>query len=166
MKFKILGFLVVAAVVISGVLLETDVLVEPAHKVEYAKVPPVKSFLPAPAATDALASPQSSTTVATQPPAIVSNKCDVVACADAYKTFRASDCTYEASAGTRQLCTKGVLSDQATAQAVLNARPDTSGSAAGAPQCNVAACTAAYHSFTAADCTYQPTNGPRQFCRK
>lgn len=32
--------------------------------------------------------------------------------------------------------------------------------------CNVAACTTAYRSFTASDCTYQPTEGPRKLCTK
>src|SRR5262245_58942569 len=32
--------------------------------------------------------------------------------------------------------------------------------------CNVDACFAAYRSFNAADCTYQPTNGPRRLCTK
>jgi len=35
-----------------------------------------------------------------------------------------------------------------------------------AVRCNVDACTAAYRSFTSADCTYQPTNGPRRLCTK
>jgi len=34
------------------------------------------------------------------------------------------------------------------------------------PICNIEACTAAYHSFTASDCTYQPSNGPRRLCTK
>jgi hypothetical protein len=34
-------------------------------------------------------------------------KCDVTACTEAYRTFRASDCTYMPSAGVRRLCTKG-----------------------------------------------------------
>jgi BA14K-like protein len=33
-------------------------------------------------------------------------------------------------------------------------------------RCNVSACTAAYRSFTPADCTYQPSNGPRRLCTK
>jgi hypothetical protein len=33
--------------------------------------------------------------------------CDVTACAAAYRTFRASDCTYMPSFGERRLCTKG-----------------------------------------------------------
>ena len=34
------------------------------------------------------------------------------------------------------------------------------------PACNVAVCAAAYRSFTAADCTYQPGDGPRRLCTK
>ena len=61
--------------------------------------------------------------------------------------------------------------------------PETSGSApaneaqasAPAPQpaaqqtsnhCDVQACASAYHSFNAADCTYQPFEGPRRICTK
>jgi len=32
--------------------------------------------------------------------------------------------------------------------------------------CNVNACTSAYRSFRAADCTYQPSDGPRRLCSK
>lgn len=32
--------------------------------------------------------------------------------------------------------------------------------------CNVSACEAAYRSFRASDCTYQPNNGPRRLCKK
>jgi len=34
-------------------------------------------------------------------------KCDVDACADAYRSFRTSDCTYQPIGGPRRLCTKG-----------------------------------------------------------
>jgi BA14K-like protein len=34
-------------------------------------------------------------------------KCDVAACAAAYRSFRESDCTYMPNAGVRRLCTKG-----------------------------------------------------------
>jgi BA14K-like protein len=34
------------------------------------------------------------------------------------------------------------------------------------PKCDVAACSAAYHSFRASDCTWQPFDGPRRFCDK
>jgi hypothetical protein len=35
-----------------------------------------------------------------------------------------------------------------------------------AQACNVQACEAAYRSFTASDCTYQPFDGPRRLCTK
>jgi hypothetical protein len=35
-----------------------------------------------------------------------SNRCDVPACAGAYKSFRASDCTYQSFEGPRRVCTK------------------------------------------------------------
>jgi BA14K-like protein len=39
--------------------------------------------------------------------------------------------------------------------------------AAGAPpKCDVDACAAAYHSFTASDCTYMPSAGVRRLCTK
>jgi len=34
------------------------------------------------------------------------------------------------------------------------------------PKCDIAACSAAYHSFRAIDCTWQPFDGPRRFCDK
>jgi hypothetical protein len=34
------------------------------------------------------------------------------------------------------------------------------------PLCDVAACQAAYFTFTASDCTYQPSDGPRRICTK
>ena len=34
------------------------------------------------------------------------------------------------------------------------------------PKCDVAACSAAYHSFRAIDCTWQPFDGPRRLCDK
>jgi hypothetical protein len=45
--------------------------------------------------------------------------------------------------------------DQASAQAT-----------APGPACNVPACEAAYQSFRASDCTYQPFEGPRRLCSK
>lgn len=47
--------------------------------------------------------------------------------------------------------------DQARAQAPAVTAP---------PGCNVSACEAAYRSFNAADCTYQPFDGPRRLCRR
>jgi hypothetical protein len=45
--------------------------------------------------------------------------------------------------------------------------PRTTGARdAEAPKCNKDACANAYRSFDAADCTYQPSNGPRRACTK
>src|SRR5882672_950092 len=48
------------------------------------------------------AAPATAPAAETAPP-----KCDVTACAQAYRTFRESDCSYMPSAGARRLCTKG-----------------------------------------------------------
>jgi hypothetical protein len=97
--------------------------------------------------------------------------CDISACAAAYRSFRASDCTYNPSFGPRQLCTKGVVpAAAATAPdapppiiaAEPGAQPDTQPDVT----CNVSACAAAYRSFRESDCTFNPSFGPRQLCKK
>ncbi len=35
-----------------------------------------------------------------------------------------------------------------------------------APLCDIAACERAYHTFTATDCTYKPSWGPRRLCTR
>ena len=40
--------------------------------------------------------------------------------------------------------------------------PDT----AERPQCDIRACSAAYRSFRASDCTFQPYSGPRRLCTR
>jgi hypothetical protein len=106
----------------------------------------------------------------------VSNKCDIAACKRAYFTFDPTDCTYRPSHGPRRLCEKGTPPKQdttakqdATASAApasddTAAKPD--GTAAEPPKCNVEACRQAYFTFTAEDCTYQPSNGPRRLCTR
>lgn len=88
-------------------------------------------------------------------------KCDVDACATAYHSFRASDCTYQPRNGPRRLCEKGTVPglDRTTAAAQA---PEARAQAS----CNVAACQRAYSSFNASDCTYQPYNGARRMCEK
>jgi len=44
--------------------------------------------------------------------------------------------------------------------------PEPAQAPSAAPACNVQACEIAYRSFTAADCTYQPLDGPRRLCTK
>jgi len=58
--------------------------------------------------------------------------------------------------------------EQRPAVETAGAAPAAGGEEAQAPQpqCDIAACTAAYHSFRPGDCTYQPSNGPRRLCTK
>jgi hypothetical protein len=168
-------YLVVAIVTALSVLFEMDVLVvslphvlPPAHT---ASAPAQLQHKPA-ATTHARALAPAAELQAAAPPAqapqsaAASNKCDVTACAAAYQSFRVSDCTYEPQPGVRQLCTKGVVSSEAAAQAALDAHADANAGPAASTKCNVDACSAAYVSFNAADCTYQPYDGPRRLCTK
>lgn len=58
------------------------------------------------------------TTASMSPP----NHCAIDACASAYRSFRASDCTYQPFGGDRRLCTKAA-SSSAPARKVATARP-------------------------------------------
>ena len=123
-----------------------------------AAAPPVrsteKSAAKAPAEADA-----AQKAAAPAPPS-----CDVAACAAAYHSFRASDCTYQPFEGARRLCTRGTASRPGAAISVADeARAEAP---ANAPACNVQACQSAYASFDAGDCTYQPFNGPRRLCSR
>lgn len=168
-------YFVVAIVTLFSVLFEMNVLVEPAPKMQHAVATaskPVQSTTQQKSvvmATDARASnpaPAGQTATAELPQIAASNKCDVTVCAATYHSFRASDCTYQPDEGPRQFCDKGVPSDPATAAAVLNAHADAGGASSLPAQCNVSACEQAYVSFSKADCTYQPFDGPRQICKK
>ena len=88
-------------------------------------------------------------------------KCDIAACEAAYRSFTPGDCTYQPNDGPRRLCTKGTP-PAAAARAAPQASPDARAQAT----CNIAACEAAYRSFTPGDCTYQPSDGPRRLCTK
>jgi hypothetical protein len=110
----------------------------------------------------------------------VSNKCDIEACRQAYFTFNPADCTYQPSDGPRRLCTKGTPPRPGSAQApAQDAETDKPAATAGTststesepaarptPLCDLQACTAAYFTFNPADCTYQPSDGPRRLCTK
>jgi membrane peptidoglycan carboxypeptidase len=116
-------------------------------------------------ATDAV---QTSDTTAKQqsdnPPTEISSdrtaagSCALQACASAYHSFRASDCSYQSYSGQRRLCELNPAAERMSPQAT-DARAQA--------QCNVERCAQHYSSFNAADCTYQPHDGgPRQFCTK
>src|SRR5215470_9865902 len=58
-------------------------------------------------------------------------------------------------------------SPSASSEAATPAATEAPAATAEPPaHCNVNACTAAYRSFRAADCTYQPSDGPRRLCSK
>jgi hypothetical protein len=97
------------------------------------------------------------TTAAPPPPA---PQCDVNACAAAYVSFRASDCTWQPYEGPRRLCTKGLAADAAGDGAAANAGADDNA----APRCHYRTCAEHYSSFNPDDCSYQPLNGPRRRC--
>jgi|GEM_PF-437451 len=92
-------------------------------------------------------------------------KCDIAACAAAYRSFRESDCTYNPSYGPRRLCTKGVPTEANTTPGAPPAA-NADGAAASDSKCNVDACSAAYRTFDASDCTYRSGNGSRKVCTK
>lgn len=58
--------------------------------------------------------------------AAAANRCDVQACASAYQSFRAADCTYQPFAGTRRLCEKPPRTEQKVASRQREARGEAS----------------------------------------
>ena len=61
----------------------------------------------------------------------------------------------------------GPAVDQATqAQARATPADTTAATPVAAASCNVSACSSAYRSFCASDCTYQPMSGERRLCTK
>jgi len=113
-------------------------------------------------------------------------QCNVDLCAATYKSFNAVDCTYQPrGGGPRSFCERSTRSADArpqTSRAAIDPRseakeaqvagmgeevPKPATPARAAAQCNVDLCAAAYASFHAADCTYQPRGGgPRRLCER
>jgi hypothetical protein len=65
---------------------------------------------PQPDTAPIMSKPDPALTIMNEPAAPAAGtppKCDIAACAAAYRTFTASDCTYVPSFGVRKLCTKG-----------------------------------------------------------
>jgi penicillin-binding protein 1A len=103
--------------------------------------------------------------------------CDPQACAGAYRSFRASDCTYQSYGGERKVCQMGARPSISQPSTEASSQPQTgrsthqpeSGSAIGTDrdarataQCNIDACGRKYRSFNSSDCTYQPFDGGRR----
>jgi len=100
--------------------------------------------------------------------ALAQPKCDIAACAAAYHSFRAIDCTWQPFDGPRRICDKGAPQPQ-EASAASGTTPIAASEqdvAQSPPNCHVEACKQAYFTFNPADCTYQPSNGPRKLCAK
>jgi hypothetical protein len=96
------------------------------------------------------------------------NRCDVRACAGAYRSFRESDCTYQPYRGPRQFCDKAATDSapMRTTEARFSP-PAQRGFDARAEACNFAVCARYYSSFRASDCSYQPYDGgPRRLCER
>ncbi len=137
--------------------------------------PETAGSAPANAAGDTLANGEDGTTIvagsiddvngATAQANATSPRCDVQVCAQRYRTFSASDCTYQPFDGPRRLCTVGNPPSQANAAPAGVQTSDASKQPASS-SCNYGACTAAYHSFDPATCTWQPFEGPRRLCEK
>jgi penicillin-binding protein 1A len=90
--------------------------------------------------------------------------CDVQVCAGIYRSFRASDCTYQPYSGARRrLCEVGA---RQAGPAERNPQ-ETTGAGGAQAQCNIQACSRFYSSFDPSDCTYQPfRGGARQLCER
>lgn len=80
-------------------------------------------------------------------------QCDVTACAAAFASFRASDCTYQPYTGPRRMCELHENITMSTLPRIARATNAPSDS------CNVDICASRYRSFDPASCTYQPYGG-------
>nr|WP_309084454.1 PBP1A family penicillin-binding protein [Chelativorans sp.] len=118
---------------------------------------------------------QPSQTVSGQiiPPEQAAPACNIEACSRMYRSFRASDCTYQPFSGPRRMCMEAPIGRSVPVGTVEQAGgehsviPAGAASAVGEGQlmaCNYRACARAYRSFRPSDCTYQPYSGPRQIC--
>jgi hypothetical protein len=81
------------------------------------------------------------------------SQCDYRGCASAYRSFRASDCTYQPYGGQRRFCEKGARPTD------VRERASQVSTQTRAQQCNLDVCARFYRSFDPSDCTYQPNSG-------
>ncbi len=148
------------------VVRKVKVVTQPSPAQPAARGPQVAAVKPAatPArkvTTPAIMTPEQSATQ--QPPESEQPKCDIDACAAAYRSFRASDCSWQPYEGPRRFCDKG-NPPQEVAAADPNAATDADQQVS--DKCDIEACKQAYFTFTPSDCTYRPSNGPRRICTK
>jgi BA14K-like protein len=87
------------------------------------------------------------------------SQCDYRGCASAYRSFRASDCTYQPYGGQRRLCEKSARPTD------VRERASQVSTQTRAQPCNLDVCAQFYRSFDPSDCTYQPhSGGARKTC--
>jgi hypothetical protein len=162
-------YIAVALIAVFGVVIEMNVLVEPTRHIERASLAAMQSLppaMPAPIAQKQASQPAPQPDVkkaeVAPPPELAkvapAKEPDVPATANAADTPSAANSVDVVPAANAADTTAANAADVApTAIAVEEPPP---------PKCDVSACGAAYFSFTAADCTYQPSIGPRRLCTK
>jgi cytoskeletal protein RodZ len=144
MSFLVYFFVLLVAA--GSVIFGLDWTQAPLNPPPYAKLPEHASAVaPAPKSTTAAATKAAPQTTASVPQAR-----GAAATASVTKPAAASEEAKQAQARATD------------ASDATNAAETT----AAAAHCNIAACTASYHSFRASDCTYQPYDGPRRICTK
>ena len=146
-RMQFIVYIAVAVATVFSVVLEWDALVEPSAATRHALH----------AVSELGASPQS---------ARPKNDADRRAAHEASPTIPAPDNRSPvAEASAAVLAANANQADGSPA----GASGDAAAAAAPAqapPQCDVDACTEAYASFRASDCTWQPYEGPRRLCTK
>jgi hypothetical protein len=95
------------------------------------------------------------------PEHMIQHKCDYRGCASAYRSFRASDCTYQPPGGRRRVCELGARPTEVskrTSRVSIETRSQ---------QCHLDVCVRFYRSFNPSDCTFQPLDGgARKSCNR
>jgi penicillin-binding protein 1A len=108
--------------------------------------------------------------------------CDYETCGNAYRSFRAADCSYQPYSGARRICrlnsdekfddsyedeermqlAEGAIDEEAFEEEF----DEDYGMSEEAGYCNYDACSRSYQSFRASDCSYRAYSGRRKFCQK
>jgi hypothetical protein len=70
------------------------------------------------------------------------------------------------AAQTNAPATSKIGASQPDAAIIIMNEPAAPATAEAPPKCDIAACSAAYRTFTPSDCTYMPSFGVRKLCTK
>ena len=161
-------YIAVALVTIFGVVIEMNVLVEPTRHIERASLATMQSLppaIPAPAAQQQASKPapepakKAELAPPPEPPkAAPAKEPAAPVMVNAAATPLAANAVDVVPAANAADTTAANAADVAPAAIAVEEPPP--------PKCDVTACQASYFSFTAADCTYQPSIGLRRLCTK